>query len=1459
MATDKNFVIKNGLTVGTTEVIDSSGNLVNTSGTISGTTITGSDRGTFEDLVLTGDADDDLTFTVSAGDWSILNSQQSNGLIIYDGTAGVQLLYNNQVKLEILDGGIDVENGTLSIAGTEFADNSRNVTAGTISSGDVKIGSGGAASLGEAGLCINTSGKPQLLLDGGGDSDGDIVVPTGETLQVGHWNVSGNSLFLDLSIESDGDVTVERGAINMGSNEVISSSRAISATQVNATAASVFTTINATDITANNLTLLESSGHTTFELGSRSADPLPAATGSYDFKPGMRVIASDGTGGVGVDADDDIIFAWNDDDHNSSSEGYLASTETYATASFSKTFSITSASGARFFAKVKMNDAESGNDPRIAVNGGTEYKLEYADAPNAAAEAVNDTDSWHVVDITDDVVTGTNTFKAWLAAGQKTYIIAVYIFKSSGIMLPNEPYESVAYSHKGFGVGDTRIVSEDRNLINIGSISSGAVVNIYTSSDRGYFVAGTNDASNQHLYLGSYHGTTLKELTFSGSNNAFYPQTSEAIDLGLSTKKFKNLQLSGTISSGAITSSGVTIVDGTNDINLYLANTSYGIQLDYSAGDMFFRTNGGTRLTIANNGNATFSGTINSGAITTSGTISTGSGTNGALALTDLYSPSTGDHLANIGWLQSSGGTYIGYGTKQSGSATWLSTFDNFSGKRNYVSFDEDSVTMVFAAAQQTTVGSAVTGLTERFKFDLNNGVFSVNGSTVIDSSKNLTNIGNLTLSGTVDGRDVAADGTKLDTISTNADVTPSWVPSSDPGYLTSASTQTKYLRSDTSDTFSGGTLTIQAPTDGTGVFITKATDSPDEPAALVIASDADAEDDLAFEIRGNATGSSVDLSTTMSSADTTFAVFANGHTTIGYSSLGTGYTPVNSYGLNVNGTISAVSGYYAGSTQAINSSGVYVGTITSSQVTTALGYTPYQENTALSATSGEFSGDVIVNGNDITMAATNARVKYRVWSNDTYGIGMHNTVTYGGINNDYAMTFQMNNDVDRGFLWFDSDDTLAQGAMALTTDGYLTVANGVRIGYGKTDTTKPGVGIDVQTTADASPAIIATNTGGIGSVIQRWIGSTGSLELGEISSEDYSLLNKEQDNGIVIYNGGGGVDILYNGAAVQSWDSNGGTIVQTGDLAVAGSTSSESAIKTTNGRLTLGPHTSGAGMWLGDSGNATQRAFLGFSNNTAATLRYYVSGNKWTMDASGNSTQTGTASATAFQISGSTIVNSSRQIENVIKATINGTQNSGGQTTLLQLVHQQGGDQGAAMTADIDFHLWDSNTVPNNPQARIGATGDGTANQNYEAGGKLSFYTAARSHPSNTLSKVGEVDHDGNWVFSGNVTAYGSPSDIRLKENIENIQNPLEKVQQLNGVTFNYKKDGKESTGLIAQDLEKVLPQVVYEAYDLETNETHKAVRYGNIVGLLVEAMKEQQKQIEELKEEVSSLRSKN
>jgi hypothetical protein len=88
-----------------------------------------------------------------------------------------------------------------------------------------------------------------------------------------------------------------------------------------------------------------------------------------------------------------------------------------------------------------------------------------------------------------------------------------------------------------------------------------------------------------------------------------------------------------------------------------------------------------------------------------------------------------------------------------------------------------------------------------------------------------------------------------------------------------------------------------------------------------------------------------------------------------------------------------------------------------------------------------------------IRMQATSSRDKLRVYSDGNYAIGMQSGVDFGSLNSDWAMTFQMNNDNDRGFWWGDNGHSTAQGAMALSTNGKLTVASKIRVGYGESDT----------------------------------------------------------------------------------------------------------------------------------------------------------------------------------------------------------------------------------------------------------------------------------------------------------------------------------------------------------------------------------------------------------------------
>ena len=106
----------------------------------------------------------------------------------------------------------------------------------------------------------------------------------------------------------------------------------------------------------------------------------------------------------------------------------------------------------------------------------------------------------------------------------------------------------------------------------------------------------------------------------------------------------------------------------------------------------------------------------------------------------------------------------------------------------------------------------------------------------------------------------------------------------------------------------------------------------------------------------------------------------------------------------------------------------------------------------------------------------------------------------------------------------------------------------------------------------------------------------------------------------------------------------------------------------------------------------------------------------------------------------------------------------------------------------------------------------------------------------------VASINNSGTAVFNGNVTAY---SDIRVKKNITVIENALAKVKELRGVTFDRTDDVNlpRQTGVIAQEVIKVLPEAV-----LGDEESHYSVAYGNLVGLLIEAIKELNDKIESL-----------
>jgi hypothetical protein len=99
------------------------------------------------------------------------------------------------------------------------------------------------------------------------------------------------------------------------------------------------------------------------------------------------------------------------------------------------------------------------------------------------------------------------------------------------------------------------------------------------------------------------------------------------------------------------------------------------------------------------------------------------------------------------------------------------------------------------------------------------------------------------------------------------------------------------------------------------------------------------------------------------------------------------------------------------------------------------------------------------------------------------------------------------------------------------------------------------------------------------------------------------------------------------------------------------------------------------------------------------------------------------------------------------------------------------------------------------------------------------------------------------NGTLSG--TDIIETSSIRFKENVLPITNPIETVQQLDGVTYDWKETGKNDIGFIAEEVEKVLPQLISK----NDNGEVEGMNYGKMTALLVEVVKNQQTQIDELK----------
>lgn len=126
-----------------------------------------------------------------------------------------------------------------------------------------------------------------------------------------------------------------------------------------------------------------------------------------------------------------------------------------------------------------------------------------------------------------------------------------------------------------------------------------------------------------------------------------------------------------------------------------------------------------------------------------------------------------------------------------------------------------------------------------------------------------------------------------------------------------------------------------------------------------------------------------------------------------------------------------------------------------------------------------------------------------------------------------------------------------------------------------------------------------------------------------------------------------------------------------------------------------------------------------------------------------------------------------------------------------------------------------------------------------------ISTDVAPKVHTHSSLineTATATLDVNGNFVASGNVTAY---SDIRLKSDIEIIENALAKVKNIRGVTYTRTDliGSPRQTGVIAQEVQAVIPEAIVTDHD-----GILAVTYGGLVGILIEAIKELSAKVDQL-----------
>ena len=283
----------------------------------------------------------------------------------------------------------------------------------------------------------------------------------------------------------------------------------------------------------------------------------------------------------------------------------------------------------------------------------------------------------------------------------------------------------------------------------------------------------------------------------------------------------------------------------------------------------------------------------------------------------------------------------------------------------------------------------------------------------------------------------------------------------------------------------------------------------------------------------------------------------------------------------------------------------------------------------------------------------------------------------------------------------------------------------------------------------------------------------------------------------------------------------------------------------------------------------ATDTTGLQFVGSGATSVAFDSTNKRVTISSTDTNTNTTYSAGSGLSLSGTTFSHSDTSSQ----ASVN---NSG--ATVIQDVtvdtygHVTGLGSKTMTLADLGYTgATNANYITNNNQLTNGAGYTTyTANQSVNTSSNVTFEAIY----ANDWFRVNGNDgiywqtHNGGWMMTdsswlrsyadkgvltgGTMQAgnFNTTSDIKLKENVVTLENSLDKIKAMRGVSFDWKDSGKSTIGLIAQEVEQVMPELV----EYNEEDDVKTVSYANMVAVLIEAVKEQQEQIDALKEQLNS-----